>query len=975
MATFACLLGLAAGLACDPDQSTSPLHRVGARANLANPDSVAMVNLCGPRLNIQNANDDSIAVTFYPSTSIGATPQTLMLPRRPAGEPYSETFVLMTSPYGASLQVGTRLIIKPQGTACPSRPVVPAVAPPAPAQAVVDAGLAFLLPDTSYRGWHISFKRFSVEFFAGTPQPVRQAILDAVNATVLGGDELGMGRYYIEVPLPLDSGVGPRNAVWHRLLRNSAVKRAAPELGGDVITPGSVTPNDGSSWSSWAVNGVDVSHFGWHLEMDRAPLAWGCSTGGAVATVAFVDAGFEPNSDVPVSTPGPVGPTLFLTHHASRVSSVLRATGNNGKGMAGMTWNGNLTYFWKDDYQTPVTTISGSLMSQRGALYGIMRAIASGARVVNVSLGQDWYRNGNGRWPLTHADSVVLDTEWSELAWGVDLAFDRSDSTQWPLVVFSAGNNAVDAGFNLFPQIMRDPTFRHRNQVVVVGGLAKNVTPTLWVGTGMIGTTLLDGSNRGDLIDVLAPAQLIHTLNGGDVDSVGTGVSYAAPQVAGVAALALAMNPALRAADLKQLILTGSAAGNRFVNVGIGAPRQAPVLDAYETLRAVARTPGTPLCGNRVWADSNQIFVKRDTVQTSTTGETIVTASKPIRNVTTYHGGRKLKAWYTDGTSEMFLLTGSTWASGAAPVDSLQTSVSGAAFSQFGYSHGGDTLMTVSITPVDSTAAVVFSAFLPPDLLTPVFSNTKSIAYLSDTAKTCTYMAEDVPFGLVAQGKQSSLVVVGPVRRRNGQIGDASVHCHGYTLNVMQPIARPLVAYSPTGTFVYVAINRQVTRFGPDTGWVGPWCDPSLAALFVNSWCRGGAMQQVTAGVTIARLNVTTTVLDTIWSDAVANAHTLAVSENGTELAYTFSRDTVSWSMPTAIQAESAPWGRYDFVGYASTARVGACSQVFRVLATGVLAVRQVASGCEAQPRTLATFNSVIASGKISALRHQAAHR
>ena len=138
MVTLACALGLAAGLGCEPDRATNPLRQVGTRAYLANPDSVSMVNVCGPRLNIRNANDDSIAVLFYPSTSLA--PQTLVLPRRPAGEPYSETFVLMTSVYGASIRVGTRFIVKSLGSACPSRPVVPATAPTNTAQAVFDGG-------------------------------------------------------------------------------------------------------------------------------------------------------------------------------------------------------------------------------------------------------------------------------------------------------------------------------------------------------------------------------------------------------------------------------------------------------------------------------------------------------------------------------------------------------------------------------------------------------------------------------------------------------------------------------------------------------------------------------------------------------------------------------------------------------------------------------------------------------------------
>ena len=984
MAAFACVLGLAAGLACDPDRATNPLHQVGARASLANQDSVSVVNLCGPRMSIRNANDDSIAVLFYANTYQPA--QALVLPKRPTGEPFSETFVFMTNPQnGASLSVGTRFISMVGGPACPTRPAVPALAPPPPSQSVVDAGSAFLLPDTSYGGWHISFRRFFVKFVDGTPQPIRQAVFDAVNATVLGGGGLGVGKYYIDVPLPLDSGVGPRNAVWNRLLRNSAVKWAVAEYGDDVIAPTSVTPNDGPSWKTWKLDSVDISHAGWHLEMDRAPLAWGCSTGGDSVAMAMVDAGLEPNSDVPVTSSGPVGPTPFLLHHASFVSSILRANGNNGTGMTGMVWNGKLTYFWASDAFTVVPGLAPGepLYKSSYSAYAVMRAIASGARVVNISLGLDWFKNGRGHWPLTRTDSQLVESAKTDMSYALERALGRLDSAnrQRPLIVIAAGNNAVNAEFSGLPGVMLpDQSAFFRDQVLVVGGLAKDVTPRLWVGTGRIGPTLLDGSNRGDLIDILAPAEQIHALRGGDVDIVVSGTSYAAPQVVGVAAMALGMNPTLSGAQLKQLILKGAANGNRYVDAGDTVQHYVAALNAYETLREVARTSSAPLCGNRVWADANRILVTRDTMPASIVGETIVTASKPIKSVSTYHGGRKLRAWYTDGTNEMFLLANGTWAAGVAPPESLQTSITGAAFSQFGYSHGGDTLLTTSIMPNADSAAVLFRTFVPPDLFNPVSTATKSIVYLPPSdSLTCTYQVEDVPFGLVAPGNPSLVIAVGPRRMRNGQIGDPSVRCHGFTRSTMQPIARQVTAYSPTGRFAYVAINRQLTRFvSPDANWVA-WCDPASAALNVGSWCRGGVMRQVPTGVTIARLNLATSVLDTVWNDATANVHTLAVSENGAELAYTLSRDTVSWTLPPKfeLQSQPVPWGRYDFVGYPVLSSSGKCYQAYLVLASNVTALRESASGCAAQPLALSTFSSVVASARSKESRspHQGARR
>ena len=112
MAAFACVLGLAAGLACDPDRATNPLRQTGARAGLANPDSVSVVNLCGPRMSIRNANDDSISVVNYATTT--GPGEIIVLPRRPAGEPFSETFIVIgPTQAGSAIGLPTRTIITP----------------------------------------------------------------------------------------------------------------------------------------------------------------------------------------------------------------------------------------------------------------------------------------------------------------------------------------------------------------------------------------------------------------------------------------------------------------------------------------------------------------------------------------------------------------------------------------------------------------------------------------------------------------------------------------------------------------------------------------------------------------------------------------------------------------------------------------------------------------------------------------------
>ena len=115
--------------------------------------------------------------------------------------------------------------------------------------------------------------------------------------------------------------------------------------------------------------------------------------------------------------------------------------------MTGGVWRGRLTYFDKSDLSSPVASDGARRVSGAGPAYGVARAIASGARVINVSLGIDWLGIGH------------------------------------PLL----------------------------DQVIVVGGLGYSSAPLLWRGTRTVGSTLLEGSNGGNLVDLLVqPSTFTH---------------------------------------------------------------------------------------------------------------------------------------------------------------------------------------------------------------------------------------------------------------------------------------------------------------------------------------------------------------------------------------------------------------------------------------------------------------------------------
>ncbi len=200
--------------------------------------------------------------------------------------------------------------------------------------------------------------------------------------------------------------------------------------------------------------------------------------------------------------------------------------------------------------------------------------------------------------------------------------------------------------------------------------------------------TLAAFSDTGSLVSVAAPGALVGALDGSGTVALVNGTSFAAPQAAGLAGLLLSFDPRLQTNDLKQLILAGAVAGARSAG-GV------PILNAYESLKLAAERPGAPLCGNRVYAIADSVFVQRG----SSGDEKILTLSTPgvSLSITSYHGGHDL------GLNNYY---GFTWANGhwdsVTPPFNPQASFSGAWNSVNALSHDRD-----------SSAAAVQVSFNP----------------------------------------------------------------------------------------------------------------------------------------------------------------------------------------------------------------------------------------------------------------------
>jgi thermitase len=192
--------------------------------------------------------------------------------------------------------------------------------------------------------------------------------------------------------------------------------------------------------------------------------------------------------------------------HGTHVSGTIGAAGNNGLGVAGVSWHSKIM---------PVAVMGpdGSGYVSDIAL-GFAYAADNGARIVNVSLG------GEGQ---------------SELLRNVLLSHPNT------LFVVSAGNDA------------------NNDDVTPATPCGENAPNVLCVAATDPSDEIASFSNFGrSTVDVAAPGENILSLYWNDGMAVMSGTSMAAPLVTGVAALTLAAHPWLSTTQLRAAILDGA---------------------------------------------------------------------------------------------------------------------------------------------------------------------------------------------------------------------------------------------------------------------------------------------------------------------------------------------------------------------------------------------------------------------------------
>lgn len=217
----------------------------------------------------------------------------------------------------------------------------------------------------------------------------------------------------------------------------------------------------------------------------------------------------------------------------------------------------------------------------------IERAFLDGARVVNFSsdISHQWTSTPSSRLDsqkVGYIDSLLSSAIARLRRQGRD-----------PLLVVPAGDFLAGSARSAFWAGYAATKARYPSNILVVASASSS------------NSSLTSTSGRGPLVTVAATGQGVWGLDTQNpTGSPRNGVSYALPQVSGVAGLPLSFMPTLTSGDLVQLIDSGAIRGGSSAD-GV------PLLNAYEALRLAASRPGAPLCGNRVWSGNDFLWAER----------------------------------------------------------------------------------------------------------------------------------------------------------------------------------------------------------------------------------------------------------------------------------------------------------------------------------------------------------------------------
>jgi subtilisin family serine protease len=370
-----------------------------------------------------------------------------------------------------------------------------------------------------------------VQFQPGVAAVAREGLLAGVAAQEL--DTLpALDLVRLRVP------VGQERAIAARLNVESLVRAA----GLNYVARVALVPND-----------TFYASYQWNLSRINAPAAWSITTGSRDVIVAVVDTGLDPTHP---EFAGRIVPGYDFVNddanpdddngHGTHVAGIALAAGNNGIGIAGVSWGARVM---------PVKTFGASgFGTLANGIDGIIWAAYNGAYIINLS------------WTV---EIPPDDPSRSILQGTIDYAYQKGC-----LIVAAAGNQCLDGNPVLYPAAC--------NHVVAVAATGTSDERALYsevqsyVDVAAPGGVAMTGSEPTDHYILSTQWQGAYPTFGYGLKS---GTSQATPHVAGLAALVWTMNPYLTPDEVVTYIQAGA--------VNLGDPNQfgAGRIDAWATLQ------------------------------------------------------------------------------------------------------------------------------------------------------------------------------------------------------------------------------------------------------------------------------------------------------------------------------------------------------------------------------------------------------
>ncbi|AFL84113.1 subtilisin-like serine protease [Belliella baltica DSM 15883] len=355
-----------------------------------------------------------------------------------------------------------------------------------------------------------------VKLFNQNDFSVLDSITQVHNVEILGNNQF-MPLWYVLAC----SEKSDRNAleIANYFFETGLFKSSQPDLMEDNI---SACVNDLQFNTQWSLLNTGQNGGTAGADIKICP-AWEISTGCEDIIVAVLDQGLEPHEDLnnilPLRFNTEVGIPPF-GDHGMLVSGILGAERNNSIGIAGIS------------YDSPLMDIANSLMSVPGSRI---------ARADGIN------------WAWENQASVINNS------WGSSVIYD---------VIDEAIENAVINGRNGLGSIVVFATGNDSNNSI---GYPSTNPHAIAVGATNRNDQRASFSNYGTGIDVVAPGQDIRTTTLNDGYATVSGTSFAAPQVAGIAALILSVNPSLTQQEVRNIIeSTADKVGGYNYTLGAG---------------------------------------------------------------------------------------------------------------------------------------------------------------------------------------------------------------------------------------------------------------------------------------------------------------------------------------------------------------------------------------------------------------------